>query len=338
MRSPALFSIAYFLATTSLCASSALAPKVVERVGKSCVEVLVDGQLRGGGAIVETSGEGNYVVTAAHLFPRPNAYITILTEDYGLFTANLIAYDFGHDLALLELNTKRALPALEVATYTPSPTQPVFNFGPALKRRTLIISGTMASSRINYTDFEPSDGYIAHTFIAAINPVFTSGGVWVNQEGEIIGVQSGRLKGDAGAPSSGLSMACPPSAIRRIAQQKTSASTPGIGAWVWELWNMDRELLDQLPAGMQGLAVRWVRDKGPLSRAGVRSEEILLSCDGKPLVRRNDLFSVLRSKSSGTSFRIRVYSPGSKRTRDVTLVTEPLETRWNVYLQKLRQG
>ena len=189
-----------------------------------------------------------------------------------------------------------------MASYTPSPTQPVYNFGPALRRRTLIISGDVADSRINYTDFEPSDGYLAHIFIAAINPVLTSGGIWVNQKGEIIGVQSGRLKGDAGAPSSGLSMASPPGAVRRLAGYKRSANTPGIGGWIWELWTMDRELLNRVPVGMEGLAVRWVRENGAMHRAGIKSQDVILACNGKKLTRRNELFGLLRSKGSGTTF------------------------------------
>ena len=105
-----LVALVLTFASPQLRANSAMSPTVIEKVRKSCVEVLVDRQLRGGGAIVKTSGGGTYVITAAHLFPRPNAFITVMTEGYGKFNANLIAFDFGHDLALLRLNTERALP------------------------------------------------------------------------------------------------------------------------------------------------------------------------------------------------------------------------------------
>lgn len=320
--------------------NSAIDPKLIPMVRSACVEVLVDRQLRGGGAIIE-SGEGlSYVITAAHLFPRPNAHITIMTESHGSHHANLKAYDFGHDLALLEIATpeKLVLPVLPVADYTPSPTQPVYNFGPALNRRTLIISGDMAEKRISYTDFEPSDGYLAHIFIAAINPVLTSGGIWVNQKGSIVGVQNGRLKGDKGSPSSGLSMASPAGAIKRLLKTKRSANTPGIGGWVWELWTVDQKILERVPENMRGLAVRWVRDGGAMNRAGIKANDIIISCDGKRIVRRTDLFSIIRSKVAGTTHSLTVYSPTTKRIRKVKLKTAPLETRWNTYLQKLRNG
>lgn len=324
------------LFTSQGLANSAMAPKVIEKVREACVEVLVDRQLRGGGAIIEQSGSRAYVITAAHLFPRPNAHITIMTESHGQYFANIIAYDFGHDLALLELAVDQPLPVIDVAAYTPSPTQPVFNFGPALRRRTLIIAGDMADSRINYTDFEPSNGYLEHIFIAAINPVLTSGGIWVNQAGSIIGVQSGRLKGDRGAPSSGLSMACPPRAIRQLLKSKKSAQTPGIGGWIWELWTVDQQILTKIPEDMKGLAVRWVREGGPMFRAGIKANDIILNIDGKDIARRHDLFSVIRSRPAGTPFSLNVYSVENRRTRKIKLKTQPLESGWDDYIQKLR--
>ncbi len=317
-------------------ASSAMSPKVIDTVRAGCIEVLVDRQLRGGGAIVEVSNGRAYAITAAHLFPRPNPHVTVMTEGHGSFHANLIAFDFGHDLALLEFQSDKKLPSVPIASYTPSPTQPVYNFGPALRRRTLIISGDVADSRINYTDFEPSVGYLAHIFIAAINPVLTSGGIWVNQKGEIIGVQSGRLKGDKGAPSSGLSMACPPRAIRELVKHKRTASTPGIGGWVWELWTVDQEILKNVPENMRGLAVRWVREGGPLQKASVKNNDIIVAIDGKPIARRNELFEKIRSKPVGTKYILSIYSPNNRRTRKVSLATVPLEYKWIAALKALR--
>jgi S1-C subfamily serine protease len=320
-------------------AMATMLPKVITTVRSACVEVLVDRQLKGGGAIVECGQGRAYVITAAHLFPLPNSYITIMTERHGNHLANLIAYDFGHDLALLEIVTNQELPVIPIASYTPSPTQPVFNFGPALKRQTLIISGDMADSRLNYTDFEPSEGYIEHIFINAINPVLTSGGIWVNQEGEIIGVQSGRLKGDPGAPSSGLSMACPPGAIRHLLKTKITTSTPCIGGWVWELWTIDYyEILKQIPENIQGLAVRWVRPGGAMDRAGIKANDVILSCDNQPILRRNDLFSLIREQPSGATFSLKIYTPSTQKQRTVKLKTIPLETRWNNHLLKIRGG
>ena len=313
-----------------------MSPQVITKVRKACVEILVDRQLRGGGAIIESKGGKTYIITAAHLFPRPNAHITIMTESAGRFNANLVAYDFGHDLALLELNSRTTLPSIPVAGYTPSPTQPVFNFGPALRRRTLIISGDIAESRSSYTDFEPSRGYLEHIFIAAINPVLTSGGIWVNQKGEVVGVQSGRLKGDKGAPSSGLSMACPPVAIRNLLKFKRPASTPGIGGWVWEVWTIDHETLATIPGEIEGLVVRWIRENGAFAKAGIGANEVILACEGKKVTRRNQLLDVIRSKPVGSVFKVKVFSPRTKRARDVNLKTIPLEAEWKVYLNKLR--
>ncbi|MEO0417110.1 MAG: serine protease, partial [Verrucomicrobiota bacterium] len=109
---------------------------VIDKVRSACVEVLVDRQLRGGGAFVQTSTDGNYVITAAHLFSRPNANIRVVTSLNQQLVAKLIAVDLGHDLALLKVGDSKTLPALKISTATPQPTVPIFNFGPALRRRT----------------------------------------------------------------------------------------------------------------------------------------------------------------------------------------------------------
>lgn len=313
-----------------------MSPQVIAKVRKACVEILVDRQLRGGGAIVGSKDGKTYVITAAHLFPRPNAHITVMTDGDGRYNANLIAYDFGHDIALLELTTRRTLPTIDVASYTPSPTQPVFNFGPALRRRTLIISGEVAENRSSYTDFEPSRGYLEHIFIAAINPVLTSGGVWVNQKGDVIGVQSGRLKGDKGAPSSGLSMACPPAAIRSLLKFKRPANTPGVGGWVWEMWTIDNETLATIPGDVDGLVVRWVRENGAMEKAGLKANEVILSCDGTKVTRRDQLLKIVRSKPVGSSYSLQVFNPRQRRVRSASLKTLPLEAEWHAHLNHLR--
>ncbi|MEO0416797.1 MAG: S1C family serine protease [Verrucomicrobiota bacterium] len=198
----------------------------------------------------------------------------------------------------------------------------------ALLRRTLIITGQVADSRSNYTDFAPSEGYIEHFFIAGINPVLTSGGVWVNKSGEIVGVQSGRLKGDMGAPSSGLSMAAPPKAIRLLASRKKNANTPGLGGWIWESWTVDQDLLSQIPDDKTGLVVTWVKPDGPLAKVGVNRLDVLVSCEGNRLFRRHSFLDQLRAKPVGSTFTLSVYTPKSRRTRAVTIQTQSLESNW----------
>ena len=84
----------------------------------ACVEVLLDGQLAGSGAIADPTG---LVLTAAHLFSKPGSKLEVLSRGLGRLEAKLIALDDGHDLALLALPKRdAAYPALKVSPDAPA--------------------------------------------------------------------------------------------------------------------------------------------------------------------------------------------------------------------------
>lgn len=307
-----------------------LSPELAAKVRRAAVEVLINGQLRGGGAFVRDSKGKPYVITAAHLFPNPRITCYVRTEDDEPHFASLTGYDLGHDLALLEVDpaSVKSYGTLSVARRPPPETASVFNFGPALNRRTLVLPGNVADGRVSFTDFSKSNGYLAHWFVSGINPVLTSGGIWVDRSGEIVGIQHGRLIGDRGALSSGISMASPPDAIRKLIRTKSIARTAGIGGYVWESWTADEALRDELPRGMAGLIVSSVSENRPLDLAGISKFDVILSCDGTPTLRRHQFLSLIRDKPPGTIYTLEVFSPGSHSRKTVKLVTECLEDLW----------
>jgi len=309
--------------------NDSLSEATLERVRRAAVEVHLDGQLRGGGAFVRSDSGRLFVLTAAHLFRSPRDTCRVVTEDGESHFASLSAYDLGHDLALLEVDPDNSrYGALEIAASAPRETQPIFNFGPALRRRTLVLTGHVADSRTCYTDFSSSHGSIAHFFAAGINPVLTSGGVWVNRGGKIVGVQHGRLIGDRGAPSSGLSMVSLPAAIKRLLEEREIARTPALGGYVWELWTADRSLLDELPKGLEGVFVKPVFEGRPLARAGLAPHDVIVACDGQPIRRRHELLEIIRSRPVGSTFLLEVVRPGDPEHRAAELTTDSLEEHW----------
>ncbi|HQZ27338.1 MAG: trypsin-like peptidase domain-containing protein [Verrucomicrobiales bacterium] len=309
--------------------SQDLPSPLVERARKASVEVLIRGQLRGGGALI-ANGEGRiFVITAAHLFRSPTDTCSVVTLDDRIHPASLSAYDLGHDLALLEVDPEmKDYGNLAIASKTPSETTSVFNLGPALSRRTLFLPGSVAQSRISFTDFSVSKDYLEHYFIAGINPAFSSGGPWINRSGEIVGIQHGRLKGDEGAPSSGLSMVSTPEAIRMLVKSNAVAATPGIGAYLWETRAADYAFRDKLPEGIEGIYANPVFDGRPLATAGIKPNEIILTCNDEATTRTGTFLTLIRSKPVGTAFSLKVFSTSSGKTRQVTLTTGSLEALW----------
>lgn len=324
---PALLLLLAF--SVSMAGAQELSQRLVSKVRRASVEILIKGQLRGGGAIVANPAGKIYVLTAAHLFHRPGDTCVVVTEDERSHLASLSAYDLGHDLALIEVDPAlKEYGVLEIASVSPGETMPVFNFSPALSRQSLVIPGSVAHAGVSYTDFSSSQDYLAHYFVSGINPVFSSGGPWVNRDGEIVGVQHGRLKGDEGSPSSGLSMVSPPSAVSALIKNNRLASTPGIGGFLWEVRTAERSYLETLPAGIEGIWVNPVFKDRPLDRAGVKPFDIILSCNSTPVRRIHQFLSLIRKEAAGTTFHLEVMTPGNKSIRRVELTTDSLESIW----------
>jgi S1-C subfamily serine protease len=322
-------AILLFTQIAAVAPAQELSQTVVDKTRRACVEVIIKGQLRGGGAFVQDSRGKTYVLTAAHLFHHPGDTCVIVTADDRSHFASLSAYDLGHDLALLEVEPSLSrYGALRIAAAIPAETKAVFNVGPALGRRQLVLPGTVAHAGIAYTDFSSSQDYLAHYFVSGINPAFSSGGPWINREGEIVGVQHGRLKGDEGAPSSGLSMVSPPTAVRALIEKNAIAATPGIGGFLWEIRTADRTFFDKLPDRGDGIVVNPVFKDRPLALAGIKPHDLILRCEGTPLQRVSQLLAMIRAKPVGSAFRLEVLTPGSGGSREVILTTDAIEAGW----------
>ncbi len=309
--------------------SGDLSEASIKKLRKAAVEIHIKGQLRGGGAFVRASDGKTYVITAAHLFHDPKDTCWVVTEDEKSFSGSLSAYDLGHDLALIDISPEvESYGTVPLAERIPPDTTPIYNLGPALHRRTLLLSGSVADSRISYTDFTSSRGSIAHFFASGINPALTSGGIWVNQAGAIVGLQHGRLIGDKGAPSSGISMLSPPQAIKTLLHTRKTAETPGIGAYLWEVWTANHEILKELPKKTEGLILNPVFKGRPIEQAGLKALDVIVAVDGQSVRRRHEFLNLIRSKPPGSSFTLQVLPQGGRTKRFVELVTDTLEDHW----------
>ncbi len=306
-----------------------LPSKERSRILDSCVEVLVGGRLRGGGVVVKSGHNKPLVVTASHLFGEVSFEAEVLTSTGERLAAKVVGVDLGHDLALLELSDseKGDFKGLPIAAKTPAVTETVFQFGPALRRRMMTITGKVADDRDSFSDFTPSRGYLEHYFVAALTPVLTSGGPWVNRAGEVVGIQNGRLN-DEGTPSSGLSLVAPVHAIQRLVEQRKIMETPTIRAWVWELWTAGDDFLAKLPDGTKGLLISKLSEGSPLARAGAERLEVITACDGVGFSRRHELMRLLWAKPAGSKFELEVLNLDTKESRMIILTTEAAESEW----------
>jgi len=302
----------------------AMQADAIERAKQATVEVLVDGQLKGSGVFVDARG---LVVTGAHEFAHPGARVELLSASGSRRPATLRAVDKGHDLALLavEVGAEPAA-ALPVAARIPPVGTQVALLSGALRNEPFALPGTVVEDEPVWNELAESNGYVESYYVAALTPSLTSGGPWIDAAGELVGIQLGRL--NDGALPSGVAMIAPPRAIAELARRGADAATPGIGGFVWEVWTADAEFLKRIPAGTEGLVVTWLREGGPLARAGLERLDVITACDGFPLARRRDLLRRVWSRRPGERLRLGVLEPDVPGTREVEVELEGLEEFW----------
>jgi len=300
-------------------------PETISSAQRAAVEVLVDGQLKGAGAFVSEDG---LLITAAHLFKQPDARFAVITATDKRLDAELVAYDKGHDLALLRVPSVagKGQVFLPVAKAIPPVGSPIFNMGNALRVRDTVMFGRVSQSKATFTELADSNGYVENFLVASMTPSLTSGGVWVDGQGRIVGVQNGRL--NDGKIASGLGVVTTPQAIGKLMATRKTASTPGMGAWVWEVWTTDKDYMASIPEGTEGLAVTWLRKGGALEKAGLKRLDAILACDGTPVRRRDDLLRVIRAHVPGDTLRFTVLEQHHKETKEVPVVLDSLEAFW----------
>ena len=295
------------------------------KVSKAAVEIIVDGQVKGGGTCIDANGG---IVTCAHLFATPHVSIEVVHPVMGRLPASLTAVSLGHDLALLTLETDEKVPVyLRFAKKLPSPGTEIWNPGHPLWNGLTLLHGRTASPGSVYCRFEQWQDNVECVYVSAMTPVLTSGSSWVNGSGEVIGIQSGRLN-DNDHPA-GIGMIVPLKDIKAIVDRKTSADTPGCGGWVWELWTTDKGLIKGYPKGQEGLVITKLYPDRPMEKAGLKLHDLITHVNDQPVRRRPDFFRLLRAAKPGDEVKINGLRRKGATAFELTLIPDSLEANWH---------
>jgi len=294
------------------------------RCEAACVEVLVEGRHAGSGWFADTNGT---VVTAGHLFERPDLPLELLCANGERVPAELLGVDRGHDLACLRVNGPARIWAfLPLARKPAALGEELRQFGSPLFRAGAMQRGRLASPHERYEFTGAFVEYARTRMLDAMMQPGTSGGPWVNGRGEVVGVQSSIMSLD-GRPI-GVSFMGPGDAVRRLLRERAHARTPTLGAAVDELWQQSAETLKQLPPKPVGLVLSVVRGDGPAATAGLVVKDVLLTVDGRRLLRIRDLLGAVRAHQPGEAVAVRYRRPGEDQVREVKVTLGRAEDIW----------
>lgn len=162
----------------------------------------------------------------------------------------------------------------------------------AVNRRNIRVDGSVYPSMLQ-TD-------------AAISPG-SSGGPLVNLHGEVVGVSTAIATRTG--QYDGVGFAIPSRRVREMVDELISGGPGMLGVWVGSAAHP--ELRSRAAAAgwteMSGAVVTEVMPGRPAERAGMQTGDIILSVDGEPVNRTEDLISIVSDRKPGTTVHLVIW-------------------------------
>ena len=269
----------------------------------------------GSGVIVSATG---YVLTNNHVVEAADE-IEVALADGKKLLAKVVGNDPETDLAVLRVDSEN----LPEVSFGSSETLRVgdvvlaignpFNLGHTV---TLGIVSALGRSGLGVSTFE--------NFIqtdAAINPG-NSGGALIDASGNLVGINTAIFTGNGG--SAGIGFAIPVSTAKMVLDQivKTGSVTRGwIGVEVQEITAPMAESF-KLP-NTRGALIAGVLRSGPADKAGIKTGDILLEVQGKPVADPAGMLNLVAALAPGQSAKVRLKRQGQDVDATVTVGRRP---------------
>lgn len=295
--------------------------KLTSRVMPSVVHIRTN-QGEGSGVIMRADG---YIITNQHVVG--NSSTVEVTFNDGSKVEGKVSRDEMTDLAIVKVDKSDLLPAkfadseevlpgqMALAVGSPFGLQQSVTFGhvSALGRPAAVPDyNTNIGGRV-YFDMIQTD--------AAINPG-NSGGPLLNSRGEVIGINT-VISSMSGA-SSGVGFAIPANSAKTVADQLV------------QYGKVTRAYLGLMPANMlgfeakkagvaKGAIVREVTDNSPASSAGMKTGDVIIELNGKPIRGEMDIRNSMLIYRPGTTVSVGYLRDGSKKSTSIKLGERPEE-------------
>jgi serine protease Do len=175
---------------------------------------------------------------------------------------------------------------------------------------------------------------------ASVNPG-NSGGVLVNDQGEVIGVPSA-IESSTGA-SAGIGFAIPAEIVEKVVPSLISNGKyehPYLGISGNDMTPAISEAMN-LPSDTRGALVQQVSPNGPSEKAGLQPStttvtingtegtvggDVIIAIDGQPIKNMSDIIAYLAVNTQvGQTVQLTVLRDGQTKTVDVTLGSRPTQ-------------
>jgi serine protease Do len=282
----------------------------------------------GSGFIVNSNG---YILTNSHVIENASK-ISVKLVDRRIVSASVVGTDPKTDLAVLKIPSSN-LPVLHLAkSDTVAAGDWVAAFGRPFSLEVTLSAGIISTKGRNLGS-ELYDKLLQTD--AAINPE-NSGGPLVNLRGEVIGINTVVVSQHRGFK--GIGFAIPADAAQRIYDRLVRSGKSARGWMGVLLQDITPELARSFNLNrLEGALVSEVAADGPAAKAGVRSGDIILEYNGRPVRNRDDLSSAVAESKAGASIPIRILRNGRRLTISMAVGERPSDVAQHFISPRMRE-
>ncbi|WP_246447466.1 S1C family serine protease [Micromonospora polyrhachis] len=293
---------------------------VAERLRPSVVTVRVGG--RGGSSLGSgfvASADG-YVITNDHVVAGGSGSATIVFSDGSTSPAKLVGQDPESDIAVLKTSRTGLSPVEFGDSDAIAVGDPVLAFGSPLSLANTVTAGIVSALDRTIQAGEPGGTtryYAAIQTDAAVNQG-NSGGPLVDGAGRVIGVNSvikSLASDEQEAGNIGLAFAIPINQAKRLTQEiidTGKARRTVIGA----------QVTNAGAGAAVGVRLSAVDRSGPAAAAGLRTGDVILKFDGRPLTEPGDLIALVRKYAPGSVVTVEYRRGSAQQNVSVTLAAD----------------
>jgi serine protease Do len=264
---------------------------------------------QGSGFFISADG---FLVTNNHVIDK-SSEVEVLTDDGRTLDAKVVGTDPKTDLALLKVEGK-GFPFVELAPQAPRVGDWVVAVGNPFGLGGTVTAG-IVSARGRDIGAGPYDDFLQ--IDAPINRG-NSGGPAFNQAGEVVGVNTAIASPSGG--NVGVAFAIPSETVQRIVTQLKETGTVARGFLGVQIQPVTKDIAGSLGLSeAEGAIVASVNEGSPAAKAGVKSGDVVLALNGKPVKAPRDLSRAVADLGPDADATLQVWRDGAKREVSVKL-------------------
>jgi Do/DeqQ family serine protease len=269
----------------------------------------------GSGVIISSDG---YIITNNHVIESAEN-IKVILNDKREFEAKLVGADPSTDIALLKIDAKD----LPILIYGDSNNlklgEWVLAVGNPFNLTSTVTAGIISALGRNLQINE--DQYSIESFIqtdAAVNPG-NSGGALVNQQGNLIGINTAIYGGRSGSYT-GYSFAVPVTIVSKVVEDLKKFGEVQRALLGVNIGDVNAEIAKELKLDkVEGVYVGGVPENGAARDAGIQEKDVIIQVEGEPIKNTAQLQEKISQYRPGDKVKVIVIRDNEKKPFTVTL-------------------